>query len=222
MKRLWLVAILMLLSAGCGGSAAPGGGGQCNRGLCIQIEVAEPIRWGEPITVTISTTTDKDIFDLGISVFVHPYKGVIVEGPEGWEKEAQGGAVFEGGAGWKVNIKANQPVAFTRKLRLPPREGIFEIMGSATTKQGLRVANSVRIHLTHEGGVVNPTPAVLPGTPALVPTVPPEWLLTPFPTPTPWPTPFPTPTSPPPVRTPTPTQPAFISPLPTPTSAAYP
>ena len=223
MKRLWMLAILMLVLAGCGGSAAPSGG-QCNKGLCVKIEVAEPIRWGEPITVTISTTTDKDILDLGITVFVLPYNGVIVEGPENWEREAQGGAVFEGGAGWKANTKANQPVTFTRILRLPPREGAFEIMGSAITKQGLRVADTVRIHLTREGGVVNPTPAVLPGTPALVPTMPPEWLLTPFPTATPWPTPFPTPTYPPPVRTPTPTQLPypFISPISTPTPAAYP
>ncbi len=153
MKRLWQIAILTFLLAGCWGNAALGGG-QCNRGLCVKIEVIGPIRWGEPITVTISTTADRDIFDLGVSVFVYPYNSVIVEGPENWEKEAQGGAVFEGGAGWEVNIKANQSATFTRVLRLPFREGPFEIMGSATTKQGLRAVDSVRIYLTREGGEV--------------------------------------------------------------------
>lgn len=98
MKRFWILAILMLVLTACGGSAVPGGG-RCNRSLCVKIEVVEPIRWGEPITVVILASADKDISDLGISVFVHPYAGVIVEGPESWEKEVKEGAVFEGGAG---------------------------------------------------------------------------------------------------------------------------
>lgn len=224
MKRLWMLAILLMVLAGCGGSAAPGGG-QCNQGLCVKIEVAEPIRWGEPVTVMIVTTTDKDISDLGISIFVYPPNAVVVEGPENWEREAKKGAVYEGGAGWRVTTKASQPITFTRIVHLPYPEGTYEIMASVTTIQGMRVTDSVRIYLTREGGVVNPTPAVLPGTPALVPTLPPERLLTPFPTPTPWPTPFPTPTSPPQVRTPTPTQLPpypFISPISTPTPMVYP
>lgn len=143
----------MFLLAGCWEKAAPGDW-QCKRGLCVKIKATEPIRWGEPITVTISTTADRDIPDLGVSVFVYPYSSVIVEGPENWEKGAQEGAVFEGGAGWRVNIKANQPATFTRVLRLPSLEGPFEIMGSATTKQGLRAVDSVRIYLTREGGEV--------------------------------------------------------------------
>ncbi len=52
MKHLWTLAVLMMVLAGCGGSAAPSGG-RCNKGLCVKIEVAEPIRWGEPIVITV-------------------------------------------------------------------------------------------------------------------------------------------------------------------------
>ncbi len=221
MKRLWMLAILMIVLAGCGGSAAPSGG-QCNQGLCVEIEVVEPIRWGEPLLVQITVTSQDDISNLGISL-MYPEKEIVVEEPE---KVEQGEVVWKGDRGldWRVSVKTGQPIVLTRKLHLPAREGLVELMASAITPQGLRAVDSVRIYLTREGGIINPTPALLPGTPELAATVPPEWLLTPFPTPTPWPTPFPTPTSPPPVRTPTPTQLPypFISPISTPTPAAYP
>lgn len=153
MKRLWMLAILLMVLAGCGGSAAPSGG-QCNQGLCVKIQVAEPIRWGEPVTVMIATTTDKDIPDLGVSIFVYPPNAVVVEGPENWEREAKRGAVYEGGAGWRVTTKASQPITFTRIVHLPHQEGFFEIMASVTTIQGMRVTDSARIYLTRAGGKV--------------------------------------------------------------------
>ncbi|RMD59998.1 hypothetical protein D6833_10595 [Candidatus Parcubacteria bacterium] len=219
MKRLWMLTILMIVLAGCGGSAAPGGG-QCNQGLCVKIEVAEPIRWGEPLLVQITVTSKDDISDLGISL-IYTEKRIVVEEAESTE---QGEVVWKGDRGldWKVSIKAGQPVVLTRKLHLPAREGLVELMASAITPQGLRAVDSVRIYLTREGGVVNPTPAALPGTPELAATVPPEWLLTPFPTPTPWPTPFPPPTSLSPIPTPTQLPYPFISPISTPTPAAHP
>jgi hypothetical protein len=224
-KRRWMLAILIMILSGCGGSAAPGGG-QCNQGLCVKIEVVEPVQWGKPLTVRITVTTEADIPDLGISVYTFP-PDVVVEGPVGWEPTSKDGMVWKGGAGWLVSTKANQPTVFIRNIRVPERESLVELWANASTREGRRVSHSVRIYLTREGGVVNPTPAVLPGTPALVPTMPPEWLLTPFPTVTPWPTPFPTPTYPPPARTPTPTQLPYpfispISPISTPTPAAYP
>jgi hypothetical protein len=210
MKRLWMLAILMLVLAGCGGSAAPSGG-QCNEGLCIKIDVAEPIRWEEPIGVTVTVTAEKDISNLQVSLTSYP--PVSIEDQGKWVEE---------GMRTNVNVTANRPLVIVRKVRLPT-EGTFELIAGVYTPNLPYVSDSVRIYLTREGGVVNPTPAVFSGTPALVPTMPSEWLLTPFSTATPWPTPIPTPTMPL-VRTPTPAEatPPFISPLPTPTPAAYP
>ena len=215
MKRLWMLTILTLVLAGCGGSAAPSGG-QCNKGLCVKIEVAEPIRWEEPIEVTVTVTAEKDVPNLQVSLTSYP--PVSIETPQGrWVEE---------GIRSEVNLVANRPLVTVYKVRLPS-EGTFGLIAGAYVPNLPYVSDHVRIYLAREGGVVNPTPAVLPGTPELVPTIPPERLLTPFPTATPWPTPFPTPTYPPPVRTTTPTQLPYpfispISPISTPTPAAYP
>ena len=37
--------MLMLVLAGCGGCAAPTGW-RCSKGLCVMIEIAEPVHWG--------------------------------------------------------------------------------------------------------------------------------------------------------------------------------
>jgi len=214
MKRFWTLALLMIALTGCGGSAAPGGA-QCNQGLCVKIEVAEPVRWGEPVEVTITVRSERDIRGLGISLLSYPPSQITFEKAE---------FVTEGGARWATDIQANRPQHFGLLVHFP-REGSYALIAQAYDPTiGMVVSDEVGIFLTHEGGIINPTPVVLPGTPELLPTLPPERLLTPFPTPTPWPTSLPTPTSPPPVRTPTPTptQPALISPLPTPTLAVYP
>lgn len=141
MKRLWMLAILLMVLAGCGGSAAPNGG-QCNQGLCVRIEVTEPIRWGEPIVVTVTVTADRDISDLGVSFASFP--PVSVEDQGKWIEE---------GARAKVSLTANQPLIIVRKV-LPHREGTFELMAGVYTPSLPYVSDSVRIHLTRAGGKV--------------------------------------------------------------------
>lgn len=151
MKRLWLFTILMIIMVGCGGSAAPGGGGQCDRGLCTKIEVAEPILWGEAVTVTITVSYDKDV-NVPIGVSLYYDRGVVAEEPQQVEKWQ----VWKGerGIDWKADVSTNQPFTLVRKIHFPLREGRFEIMASANTLEGLRVSDSARIHLTRKEGQV--------------------------------------------------------------------
>jgi hypothetical protein len=207
MKRRWMLATLMLVLAGCGGSAVPGGG-RCNKGLCVKIEVVEPVRWGESIGVTITVSSERDIRGLGISLLSYPPSQITFEKAE---------FVTEGGARWATDIQANHPQRFGLSVYLP-LEGNYVLIAQAHDPTiGMVVADEIRIYLTRKGGVVNPTPAVFSGTPALVPTMPLEWLRTPFPTPTPLPT-----LPPSPLATPTREGSPFRSPLPTPTSAEHP
>jgi len=207
MKRRWMLATLMLVLTGCGGSAVPGGG-RCNKGLCVKIEVVEPVRWGESIGVTITVSSERDIRGLGISLLSYPPSQITFEKAE---------FVTEGGARWATDIQANHPQHFGLSVYLP-LEGNYVLIAQAHDPTiGMVVADEIRIYLTRKGGVVNPTPAVFSGTPALVPTMPPEWLRTPFPTPTPLPT-----LPPSPLATPTREGSPFRSPLPTPTSAEHP
>jgi hypothetical protein len=207
MKRLWMLATLMLVLTGCGGSAVPGGG-RCNKGLCVKIEVVEPVRWGESIGVTITVSSERDIRGLGISLLSYPPSQITFEKAE---------FVTEGGARWATDIQANHPQHFGLSVYLP-LEGNYVLIAQAHDPTiGMVVADEIRIYLTRKGGVVSPTPAVFSGTPALVPTMPLEWLRTPFPTPTPLPT-----LPPSPLATPTREGSPFRSPPPTPTSAEHP
>jgi hypothetical protein len=202
-----MLATLMLVLTGCGGSAVPGGG-RCNKGLCVKIEVVEPVRWGESIGVTITVSSERDIRGLGISLLSYPPSQITFEKAE---------FVTEEGARWATDIQANHPQHFGLSVYLP-LEGNYVLIAQAHDPTiGMVVADEIRIYLTRKGGVVNPTPAVFSGTPALVPTMPLEWLRTPFPTPTPLPT---LPLSP--LATPTREGSPFRSPPPTPTSAEHP
>lgn len=221
MKRLWILAILMLVLVGCRENTAFSGE-QCNEGLCVKIEVVEPVRWGEPVTLKITVMTETAIPDLGVSIFTYP-PDVAVEGPTGWESTSKEGIVWKGGAGWLVTTKANQPVVFIRNIRIPATESpsLVEIQANASTRQGRRVSHSVSIYLTREGGKVYYAGTPVPITPWPLPV----YIVTPGLSPTPQPTFTPTPTLPPtptpprsPLATPTPLAYPFTSPLPTPTS----
>ncbi len=141
MNRLWIVAILTLVLAGCGGSAAPSGG-QCNQGLCVKIEMAEPIRWGEPIVVTVTVTAEKDISNLQVSLTSYP--PVFIEDQGEWVEE---------GTRTNVNITTNRPLVIVRKVLLLT-EGMFELVAGVYTPNLPYVSDSVRIYLTRNGGKV--------------------------------------------------------------------
>ena len=153
-----LLVVASLVLPGCGGASAPGGG-KCSQGVCVKLQVAEPIRPDEPVTVTITVSAEKDTPKLGMSLYFGGAPAVVMEGPQDWF----------------VDVEANQPISFTRRIRFL-REGLFRVNASANTP-GLRAEDSVNIRITGMGGTVNPTPEIGPGTPApalpVVPETPP-------------------------------------------------
>ena len=219
MKRLW---ICVLLLAGLTACAAPSGPGTWRCGesgdtgkLCVKLTAEEPITLGEPVTVTITVTSEKDV--PGLTVFLSSYPKALIEGSEGWK---------EHGINWPMDAKANQSLSFTRRVRFPA-EGEFQLT-AALSRPDLHVDDSIRIYFAPDGGKVYysgtrvPIPGWTPGQPAPAITLP-GYTVTPGPSPTfiPTDTPWPTPTSLPVQRTPTPTWNPYPvlpppSPLPTP------
>ena len=64
---LFLVISLTLSMVSCmGGSSLRG---RCENGICVKLEVSEPIRFNEPVTLTITVSSEKDIQDLGVSLY---------------------------------------------------------------------------------------------------------------------------------------------------------
>ena len=74
-----LVALaVLLLAAGCVGVSALGSG-NCHNGVCVHLELAEPVSMGAPIPVTITVQTDQDESRLSVSLgFSDP--DITVEG----------------------------------------------------------------------------------------------------------------------------------------------
>jgi hypothetical protein len=175
MRHLFVCILLLTGLTACVGPSAPGSG-RCSKGgeVCVKATAVEPIQLGEPVTVTITVTTEKDTPILGVSLY-HDVD-VFVDGPQGWEKEAKDSVVYKGGAGWAISTKANQPFSFTRKVRFPLREGIFTLVVSAGTPS-FRAEDSVLIYLTRAGGKIYlsgtsvPIPGWTPGQPAPAVTV---------------------------------------------------
>lgn len=179
MKCLLLVFTLSVLGlSACMGASAPGGG-TCKQGICVKIAAVEPIHFGEPVTVTITVTSDKDLSNLRVSLY-HDVD-VVVEEPQNVEKGVKDQTFWRGGASWGIDAKADSPLNFARRIRFPTREGWFTIVANAGTPS-VRTEDSIIIYITPEGGKVYLSGTPLPITPVVIPTY---TFLTPLPFPTP-------------------------------------
>ena len=195
MKRLLLVFTLSVLSmSACMGASAPGGG-TCKQGICIKIRVVEPIRFGEPVAVTITVTSEKEMPEM--KVFLYSYPPALIEDGQDWKEK---------GTNWLAEAKANSSQVFTRKVRLPS-EGTFDLRAEVYTP-GLYVIDYVTVHLTREGGKVYLSGTPLPITPIVVNT-PPPYILNPQGTPILAPTRAGVPPTPTYLRPTTPTRPPY-------------
>jgi hypothetical protein len=187
-----LVYVLVLVNlAACAEGAASPDRHNCSTGgeVCIEVRADEPISFGEPVNVTITVTSQKDISRLGVSL--NHDVDIEIQGPQGWEKDLQDAAIYKGGVSWGVAVTASNSANFSWKLFLPPRDGVFRIRAQASTTE-LFAEDMIRIYMTHEGGKVylSGTPIPITHGPELVDTMSPSLLATlqARPTETPYPT----------------------------------
>ncbi len=138
----------------------------CRRGICIDLSLAEPIRYGEAVAVTITVRTEADIPGLGVFLRTDEDDALVQENGQ-WVSRgpSQNDLIWQDMGGWRIDAKANQPVQITSAVKLP-REGYYHLLASAVViPWGPDVTDFVQVRLTREGGVVNPTPARYTGTP---------------------------------------------------------
>ena len=182
MKQILICILLLTGLTACGGKiAASSAGGPCNNDLCIKLTAKEPIAIGQPVSVTIKLTSQKDIPDLKLYLGSDDLlKRVSIEDPslQGWKK---GGFV-----NWPVNVRAKQSQTFTRKVILPTEEGLYSIIAEAFLPEGQLIRDSIRIYIIDGSGKVYYEGTRIPITDEPLPiyTVTPEPSPTPFPTPT--------------------------------------
>jgi hypothetical protein len=169
MKRFLAYVLLLLSLSACAGAVSDKGGCSERGEVCVKVRAQEPIRYGEPISILIDVTSEKDIDDLAISVYLYPIF-IKLDEPENWEVETRNKLVWEGGAGWETAIKAGQSLTFTRKLYTPPGKGLYSIIVHARTPQ-LDAVDSMDIYQTNQDVKIYLSGTKIPITSEPLPTV---------------------------------------------------
>jgi ABC-type sulfate transport system substrate-binding protein len=119
MKRLLVYVLVLVSLAACAGSASFGRHNCSKEGeVCVDLRAEEPISFGGSVTVTITVTSGKDIPVLGVSL-AHDVD-VVVQGPEGWEKDSRDITFSKSVASWATMVEANRSITFKRTLFLSP------------------------------------------------------------------------------------------------------
>jgi hypothetical protein len=157
-----VLLVTVWILAACG-PASTTSGANCSKGICVDIQLAQPIRFNQPVTATITVETERDIPKL--SVALASQYSVLVEGARAWE----------------VDAKAHQQFIFTGTVRFT-LEGYVGVTAGVKTTLGEYVEDVVPVYVTRAGGTANPT--MTSGTPAPQPT------LSPFDSPLPTPSPL--------------------------------
>jgi hypothetical protein len=197
MKHMTGFILMAVILAACAGGSSFGKP-NCNEkeGYCVEVRAEEPVLYGEPVTVTVTVTSEKDIPEMGLSLYYDP--GTFKEEQHEWEKDVKDYSTYPGGESWVVAVNAKQPLSFTRVLYPQYEEGWFSIFAFASAvietssgKTSSRVGDEIGIHLTREGGTVYLANTPLPSHgPQIAATMDPNTLATvrAMPTDTPWPT----------------------------------
>ncbi len=129
-----LVVTVWLLTT-CAPASAPSGT-NCQQGICVDMQLSEPIRFNEPIMATITIETEEDIPKL--SVALASQYSVLVEGTRAWE----------------VDAKAHQQLVFTGTVRFT-HEGYFSVIAGVKTTLSEYVQDYEDVYVTRAGGTVS-------------------------------------------------------------------
>ena len=101
MKRLLICAFLLASLVACAASSGPGRfAATREEKVCVRLTVAELIIPGQPVSVTITVTSEKDIRGLMVSLSTYPLGKVSIDDEPGLPS-AKGG-----GVGWTTDVQA--------------------------------------------------------------------------------------------------------------------
>lgn len=182
MKRLAnYTSVLLLVSSvvlsiciGCSVS----GSGQCEGGICVDVELTEPVYIDEPVEVTITIETNADMQGLKASLwFSDP--DIAVDGKDEWT----------------VDTEAHTAVQVSTIIRFT-QEGYYDVVAGVLDHSGQMITDYVPVHITTLGGTLHPQSERGAETPAplerldITPTL--STPVSPLDTPSIAPTPFPT------------------------------
>ena len=147
-----------LICAGLVPSSCQGGAEDrrsCQGGVCVDIELEEPVGFDVPVKAILTVTTERDIEGLWIAIgSLDP--ALLVEGGEvledfsywTWKK-------------WQVDAKAGEPIRRSTQVRFT-QEGWFFVDGFAWASDTDFIRDAVPVQMTAAGGTPYPTPRTDP------------------------------------------------------------
>lgn len=164
MKRLLVFTLLALSLSACAGASSQDGQ-TCRGGICIRVQLTEPIHLNKAVTATITVQTEQKVPELTIYL---PATSPVIQ--------------VEGDRQWTIDAQAQQSITTNRVIRFT-EEGFFYIVAQAHDRRtGAIVTSLATVHVTRDGGKVyysgTPIPLGTPGEP--IPAV----TITPGPSPT--------------------------------------
>lgn len=198
MKRFfWFSMSLIVLLAAC--SSSPDA--ECKEGICVSVEVEEPIQALQLIPFVIYFSTEKDISGLEISIYGD--MTITIHDIEKKPDEAKTAFQKDNSIHWQLDTKGKMEYVIAGHIILAKPTvsyGIFSygFIAAAGHPSITRVTDSITIYLDAEGKQVEENRAsveIETGFP--LPTLPPDWTIVPE-TPMPtiiWPTNTPLPSS---------------------------
>ncbi len=141
---LWLVTAAALLAA----CTAPTGGTCDQDGLCIDLELQDPIEREQPVSVTVTVTSREELSGLLVNLwFSDP--DILVAGENEWE----------------VTLGAGESAQFLTAIEFPSRDGNYQVHAGVLHPAGRVVQETVPVRITTAGGTVYPETEVTPGIP---------------------------------------------------------
>lgn len=99
--------------------------------MCVNLELQDPVVYGEPITATITISANSEIKYLFISLTFDPRNKITIldaSEPESAEVVTNNGLE---GVFWRVDLSEGQTITLTRSFLLPPDERIYSVIAAA-------------------------------------------------------------------------------------------
>jgi len=120
----------------------------CQWGVCVDIELVEPVGFNLPVEAVVKVTAERDIEGLRISIVSYE-PSLLVEGAEIREG-------YQQWRDWTVDIKAGEEVQRSAIVRFTG-EGWTDVIGYAFGPEMDLLGDHVPVHMTIAGGTPYPT-----------------------------------------------------------------
>ncbi|MCI0519965.1 MAG: hypothetical protein L0Z70_06865, partial [Chloroflexi bacterium] len=165
-----ILVSITLTACGSGGLAYETNGWMCQEGICLKLDVVEPILNGEPIVLVVTVTSDHDVPEIYGNVKSFGRQATIDPGT--WLDEYDDVVVSAGNstATWKFSLEEDIPYTVMRPFQYTPRVGYrvgyYDFSARVSIMNEMDISTTITIYMNETGGTAyrsgTPVPDDLP------------------------------------------------------------